>query len=397
MSMNFRLALDPLTLRRAILLVVATFGLGCSPGDKNCIPDSGCGQGPVAACGPDCQGCCRDGRCIAGGSPEACGSGGAACQTCSGAQQCNPQRVCQAPSCSGCVTENGACVTGTTDGACGKDGLTCQVCPADKVCIQGECTTCGASNCDGCCDGNVCIAFEDQQASACGKGGAACSACPSSSSCQDGSCVVKPACIGCRAGECCDMSGSSPRCVSISNATCGRPTDVCTACAAPEVCGINEARCVTPGDAPFGSTCDSDKQCAAVGATGMVYCASFFPGGFCTDLCNGPNQCGPEGTCSRSGTTGFCMKNCATPGSTAECGHPALVCDSFGTSQGVCTLACSSDAYCKSGGNQNLRCNPDSRCCGAAHFACCASGTPCAGQNAEGTGPSTCNEQGYCT
>ena len=126
-------------------------------GDGDCTPSSG---ESCTSCPADCGSCagCGDGTCSTS-TGESCASCPADCGDC---DFCG-DRVC--------------------DG-----GETCETCPGDC----GSCeTTCGPTNCGGCCDGDACVGGDSP--SACGSGGHTCMVCDSAFTCGAGSCTVDPA------------------------------------------------------------------------------------------------------------------------------------------------------------------------------------------------------------
>lgn len=85
--------------------------------------------------------------------------------------------------CSNPTSPTGMCGDGSCD-----PGENCSSCPGDC----GSCsTTCGPTNCAGCCDGDSCVS--GNAPTACGGGGAACTVCAPGFLCTAGSCAVDPA------------------------------------------------------------------------------------------------------------------------------------------------------------------------------------------------------------
>ncbi len=150
--------------------------------------DAGGNTGPstgpeVLTCTPEnCTGCCRDDRCIEGGTDDACGLGGAACQTCSTGQSCKIgqcKEPCGPNNCEGCC-DGDTCVTGDATAKCGAGGAACETCTtrgasfvcSNNTCIDGSCQATCAS---GCCSSAGCQ--PGTAPTACGKGGGACINC----------------------------------------------------------------------------------------------------------------------------------------------------------------------------------------------------------------------------
>ncbi|HEY5146170.1 MAG TPA: hypothetical protein VII82_05360 [Polyangiaceae bacterium] len=165
---------------------------------------------PPGPCGPfTCQnGCCQaDGTCFVatpGAANTPCGSNGEACTTCASGESClgaacqrDLGEPCTPANCAGCclvgsvasgkiVSTLPQCYDGTQDAFCGSGAGLCERC--SPVMNGGHCVAdapsgghceevgqCNASNCAGCCLGNVCA--EGQQNIACGIRGAACQDC----------------------------------------------------------------------------------------------------------------------------------------------------------------------------------------------------------------------------
>ncbi|MBX5483378.1 MAG: hypothetical protein IRZ16_16275 [Myxococcaceae bacterium] len=276
-------------------------------------------------------GCCNaNGQCVQKADQDnlQCGSGGAACTSCTGAFVCNKTDgvaggFCQDTSCSGCVEDN-KCLAGTSPAACGTNGVACVACGTGQSCTDGVCTggtTCGPSNCQGCCLNNVCQV--GTSSSACGTGGQACTACGS--------------------GQTCVSSGVGGTCQATSTVAVGSP-------------------CVT----------NSDCAALGVGATCKLTTVSgnaSYSGGYCTLSCNDPSGCPSGAACLNLASFGeepLCIDQCSTsnPG---ECrvGYTCHTIDEFGN--GVCWIdplptppsapanligsACTSDSSCQSGGS----------------------------------------------
>ncbi len=171
-------------------------GLRGQEGERR-APDGGAAT--VTCTSANCAGCCRDDLCLLGSTKDACGRGGAACETCSGTATCE-EAACKLP--------------------------------------------CGPDTCGGCCDGNTCV--EGTAASACGKGGAACTKCGSSFVCSDQTCIdtsCKATCQGCCSGSTC-LGGTA------ANA-CGKSGNACVDCGKGRTCGAGGSGCTLDQAAPF--------------------------------------------------------------------------------------------------------------------------------------------------
>ncbi|MDA3862763.1 MAG: C2 domain-containing protein [Deltaproteobacteria bacterium] len=124
---------------------------------------------------------------------------------------------CNAETCVGCCRADGTCLTETTDNECGTQGEQCVACPQGKSCADGICVDdfC-AETCNGCCtpDG-TCIdyetsqggAFEDPNTATCGRFGELCQDCTAQGMvCDGGGCVTedcRDTCSGCCNGGVC--------------------------------------------------------------------------------------------------------------------------------------------------------------------------------------------------
>jgi hypothetical protein len=178
-------------------------------------PTSKDAQSPGACNFSNCpNGCClADGTCfVSTGAPaptDPCGSNGEACATCPSGYTCMGVGEalgggacmqlltgngvnCSPDNCNGCCFNgsggSNVCFEGSQNFYCGSGGATCQGCAPSTNgghCVAdpgggGHCEgvgTCNATNCAGCCLGNVCA--EGTQNVACGVAGAACQDCSS--------------------------------------------------------------------------------------------------------------------------------------------------------------------------------------------------------------------------
>ncbi|HET7094724.1 MAG TPA: hypothetical protein VFI22_14630, partial [Thermomicrobiales bacterium] len=167
----------------------------CGDCATTCANGQRCQDGVCVCDGISCpNGCCDDQQtCRRGTSEQACGDGGAACQTCGA-----------------CATCDGS-TCAPTDGACCDDGLgvcrgaTCIDCDQGQRCLNGQCI-CDATSCpDGCCDGAICRGGDSN--GACGTEGQVCQTCGTCLTCNGETCVnAVGVCCGtaaaCRSGQC---------------------------------------------------------------------------------------------------------------------------------------------------------------------------------------------------
>ncbi len=145
--------------------------------------------------------------------------------------------------CSGCINAAGICESGEFDDACGRGGSPCLDCKAPAVCAEGVCESppdCNPDNCDGCCDGDDCIATPSD--AACGAGGSECTSCGDDASCIDGTCELpcEDTCFGCctAEGECIEDGDSN-------DDACGFLGLQCEACLGDQFCDFGI--CSSPG------------------------------------------------------------------------------------------------------------------------------------------------------
>ncbi len=303
----------------------------------------------------NCDGCCVGDKCLPGDVASACGTKGAQCDSCASGQLCRTQAggggICEGTStcgpanCGGCCNAAGQCVTGNDTTACGKQGEKCAACGANQICIpdgqpnartcQAQ-TTCGPTNCPGCCVGNQCVVNGTPQA--CGTNGKQCIKCGTNETCSNGTCVgtgdCNPVtCAGCCVGDICA--------VGTQNTACGVGGGLCENCnnKVPQrvcqtgVCELPNCGPLTcPNGCCSGNTCVVGTQDNACGATG---------GGACLD-CTSTNQicqnrqcrdkCGPA-NCS-----GCCQANntCATGIANNACGSGGIACSNCNVGNSFC-------------------------------------------------------------
>jgi len=103
----------------------------------------------ASACGGNnggCAGCFNgNGVCVQGTSDTSCGKGGNTCAVCSGTEECvngeckTPAVVCDDETCpTGCCAADGTCKAGTEKTACGSFGATCRSCPGAQICTEAQ-------------------------------------------------------------------------------------------------------------------------------------------------------------------------------------------------------------------------------------------------------------------
>lgn len=394
-----------LTMGVFLLALVAT-GCGRSslePEDLDASASSSGGTSGTSGntgCSPSTcsNGCCDSkGQCQTGRNTRTCGSAGGACRDCvaGGFDTCTSSRVCSrtvsvcdASSCpTGCcsVDDTGAtvCLSGTEATACGRGGGACTDCEAQgRACDQSvrSCgtTRCDASNCSGCCVGDLCLPGNSQVA--CGANGGQCGRCNTGEVCRitsagGGRCEsTTTTCDSSNCGGCCDFNGNCQ--IGLDPFACGRLGQLCSQCGFGEQCvqdGSPLARTCQPivqptcgpgncGGCCIGNTCvDNDprfcgfsgKQCAVCGTN--QFCN---PAGSCEDF----NKCSPD-NCDGCCVGDICAKGtqdtaCGVNG--AQCNNcrnqfPAAVCQS-GSCQAVphcdqltCPFGCCQGNTCVAG------------------------------------------------
>ncbi|HEY1691774.1 MAG TPA: hypothetical protein VGG39_06415 [Polyangiaceae bacterium] len=349
-----------------------------------------CGN-PVVTCdSANCAGCCEGTVCLAGSDPNECGFGGESCQQCetSGlvctSEQCEPG-PCGPENCTGCCFGQ-ECITGTNPTACGAKGQVCTNCSASGETCEptggngGQCIgqpTCSAANCNGCCQGNVCL--PGNSSGACGEFGQACSNCQST----EGFCQVQPSgggicqgsigcgpqnCPGCCEGQAC-VQGTDPNACGIGGQSCADCTSV-------------GGFCVAQGG--FGGFCETNNFCDSTN---------------CDGCCDFNGNCQPGTTANECGVAGgFCNDCTATPGggtcSAGLCQSPPPVCDPSTCPSGCCDgtncLPGSLNTFCGTGGQACTNCETAGGTC--SKNACVAAPPKCDASNCTGC----CDQSDVC-
>ena len=223
----------------------------CDCGETQCNCQSDCGD-PCAGkecgddgCGESCGICPQGESCQAGQCEIVCGDG-----LCAGDLEdyCNCSEDCPASTCTGCCAGT-KCKTGDTLESCGSGGKACEECTGGEVCEAGDCT-CTVEDYKECAGGDVywfdSCGVQGEQFAKCGNHACADTACQPPS-CPDAfcngdetQCTCKEDCGGCTG--CC--SGT-----------------VCEGGTAPAQCGQNGAGC-QDCTADAGSCIDQQCQCA---------------------------------------------------------------------------------------------------------------------------------------
>ncbi len=183
-----------------------------------------------------CLGCINEaGICEAGEFDDSCGRGGAPCVACEGAAQC-AEGLCESPpecgadNCNGCC-DGDDCIAQPTNAQCGADGSECTECDSEATCTAGACELPCEDTCFGCCTASGdCIDDEDQDADACGFLGLDCEVCLGDQNCTFGVCS-SPGCI-----ETCDGCCIGNTCYDgFDNTECGFE-ETCEVCSEGQLC-----------------------------------------------------------------------------------------------------------------------------------------------------------------
>lgn len=354
--------------------------------------DGGTGDGGTAACdSTNCSdGCCVGDVCRRGADNNnlTCGTGGQACQQCTGSLTCQ-SGVCKDTTCSGCISGS-SCLTGTTTAACGTGGVQCVACQSGQTCTNGVCTggntTCNSTNCSGCCLNNVCQT--GTTTSACGVGGATCQTCSSNQTCTSGACQTTTTVTygsPCTSNTQCSALGTGAVCkltTSSGNATysggyCTKPCAMSSDCGGTAFCYdlsfygeaggycfdgcssadpcrsgyqcynfSNPACWISPLPQPpvapsglIGSACATDSACQNNGQYPAGGCiaetgsngATGFTSGYCTATCSASlATCGTTGECITFGEMdpiNLCTDRCSAPGTGQSDCRPGYVCE----------------------------------------------------------------------
>lgn len=323
--------------------------------DASATSSSGNSSSGSPACGPaTCSnGCCdANGQCQTGRNTRACGAAGGSCKDCvsTGFDTCTDARVCArtVTNCGpsncpgGCCAFDGSgneqCLSGTEATACGRGGEVCTNCEDDgRACDLStrSCgtTRCDASNCSGCCVGDLCLPGNSQFA--CGANGGSCGRCNAGEVCRvtsvgGGRCeTTQTKCGPANCGGCCTVNGT---CLGgQTDDACGRLGQQCDRCNQ-----INEY-CV-PDGLPGARTCQPFQFCGPGNCDGCCLGDTCIPAeAQSNDFCGikgqqcigcGPNQtCNPAGFCENTDTCGplscggCCLGDiCATGAQNTACG-----------------------------------------------------------------------------
>lgn len=397
-------------------------------------------SGGPTSCGPsNCStGCCdSNGKCQTGHDVAACGSLGGSCTNCTagGYTSCTTSRVCSktvsvcdSSSCpTGCCTTDGAgnleCTAGNESTACGTGGETCTNCEntaqacdiTTRQCSQAKCD---ASNCTGCCVGDLCL--PGNSAIACGANGGQCGTCGPGQVCQitsagGGQCIGTVSCGPANCGGCCDQFGSCR--TGTDDSACGVAGGACSECDQfGESCDPSSRTC-----AP--TTCDASS--CPFGCCQNGVCIDTFPGDSlcglgggqcqtCTNgqICDGAGTCIDNSACGfASCPTGCCVNDiCAVGTQNTACGSSGAQCQNCTnlgeTCQGQactapvcspanCPFGCCSNGVCV-GGNSDGACGIGGKTCSSCDATQTCSGNTCVQKCTAATCPNGCCQNNTC-
>jgi DNA-binding beta-propeller fold protein YncE len=139
-------------------------GLACIDGECTASSKAKCTRA-------NCSGCCDGTTCRIGLDRVACGTGGSACTRCSRSATCSagicvvePSPACGAENCPNGCCDGTTCKDGNSANACGAGGAACTSCSgATPFCTSGACSECASNtDCSGStpvCDGGTCRAL----------------------------------------------------------------------------------------------------------------------------------------------------------------------------------------------------------------------------------------------
>lgn len=189
-----------------------------------------------------------------------------------------PGPSCSPSNCDGCCNGN-VCQRGDSTTMCGAHGNACIQCGDGLICSDGSCKipSCSSSSCpNGCCQNNLCVTPTQ---GACGTGGQICAACAGGQVCDQGHCATATcgltSCNGCCQNNTC-VSPTRPN-------ACGFSGNACTNCAEGQSCG--NGSCGLTGNRYAGSPCTEKADCQIGGTFGNCNTGSQWPGGYCQDTC----------------------------------------------------------------------------------------------------------------
>lgn len=308
----------------------------------------GSAGGAVGQCNSNnCAGCCTDtAQCVAGFSPQACGTNGASCLVCGANQTCASGRCAGsvgggaagggsagggpgggAGSCNQTTCATGCCQGGTCQppsvAQCGSNGNACVRCGTGQTCISGLCTACS-----GCINVSTGLCQVGTSNLACGRNGAVCADC-GGGTCVNGTCSGG----GCTSSTCPSGCCNGTACVQPANQSagqCGRGPGMggaaCRACGTSETCDTVDGTCTPSGGVDGGLPPFPDGGLPPFPDGGFNFCFL------------GP-ECGPTECCFQVSGIGVCagIGNPNLLGGTT-CGVPQTPCGTSCVTGQTCAL-----------------------------------------------------------
>ena len=221
--------------------------------------------------------------------------------------------TCGPSNCDGCCDQTGACLPGSEAAACGLQGQVCSPCDTPRLCNAGFCgnpdlgdsdagVLCRLS-CAGCCLPDQTCVLPGSGLDACGTAGAACEACRPSQQCLTSVCR-NPSCAGCVEAD----GGCAP---GDAGQACGAEGGSCSNCGPLAAC--HSGRCACTGCKSLSGRCFAGTAASACGSGG-AFCASCGSGqcdaGHCTPAPAPDAGCAAPGSPCGSGV-GCCSGTCS--------------------------------------------------------------------------------------
>ncbi|MCA9673312.1 MAG: putative metal-binding motif-containing protein [Myxococcales bacterium] len=381
----------------------------------------------------------RDDNCANGTSDDGagqCGQGGQPPDCCSTQSACR-NLATDAANCGSC---GNVCNTAVADG-CTNRQCTCgggPACGAGLNCVNGQCRCIQNGRCNGCCQGNTCVA--GTAVSACGRNGNTCNNCDDSNECTSNQCQSNGTCNNpnltpttqcqggngrCLNGACCTTCRSGGNCQpGTTNGACGANLNGgnCGTCSAPSTCqsascgsgtcqltDANEGNACNSGAGTCrqgnccqGSNCWNGSNC--VSGTAVTQCGA--SGGSCITCPTGTECQNP--TCN-SGTCGLTNVSNGTPGSCSSgngtCWGGACCSGNNCWTGSMCQNGQSSNNRCGSAGESCVDCTATGRTCSSGSCVCggcvasgnqCVAGNTVANCGSGGGSCTTCTDPGAC-
>jgi hypothetical protein len=292
----------------------------------------GCGR----ACGMAQY--CQGGVCV-DFPPMNCGTGATVCLDPAGQKPICTNLQGDPRNCGACgnVCTSGGCMGGLCMVATTMPDAGVVPFDAGPPAQQQGCPAVAPTQCPGPGTGSYCV-DTTRATSDCGACGNACAA---GMVCMSNQCVDATMASSCGGGL--TMCGSGCTSTQDDYRNCGVCGQLCDG-------SCNSGQCQAPGQAPFGSPCIRNGDCA--GGLCMDKVRFGWPMGFCSSVCDPSLPCGANQVCVGSPTSGgfgACRPACAAD---ADCGASAFCV------AGACQPDCRQGPVCQSGQS----CDPTGRC-----------------------------------